>query len=212
MNSLMPKARTITKYVAPLLIVCLLGFATWAIQQYPDWVPDGGHALLNTTLENCADCDDLPTLMQADRTQKEWQEYFVNRESTKEDLSEEEKEKGAFAGLEEAQIKTLIDYLSVNFPRPEDEIPEESPESLSEVLPSDGQQIFANTCSGCHSIAVPLNADFSFEGWSNVMSRHTERIGFSDREQQTMVHYLANNMPVPDDELPEDLSETPPGY
>lgn len=201
------------KLLAPVMAL-VVGLVGWALaQDQYDWMPDGGQALLMTTLDHCADCDDLKTLMQVDRSQEEWKTYFTERASTREDLSEEEQQKGALAGLEEPKINTLTTYLSFNFPIPDEDIPDELPEDATEVLPPDGRDLTIDYCGSCHSLAVPVNQDKEYVAWWNVVSGGSHQgIELNETELETLAHYLANNMPVPKDQLPEELEELPPGY
>ena len=161
------------------------------------FLPDSGRDLLLKVVEHCKKCDDLATLATAKRTEGEWKDYLSSR--------------GALEGLSEKQVKELSTYMAINFP-----LKKETSGSVMKVdsLPKGGKEILLTNCLGCHSVAIVTLSEKPEAAWWNVLMRtdHApvlEKLG--EVEANTLIAYLANNMPVPAKDIPEGLRVPSPG-
>jgi len=182
--------------VAGLLMGVLLTISAFAEEQF-GFLPDSGAEILLKTLAACQKCDDLETLATAKRTEGKWKDYLSSR--------------GALERLSEKQVKELSTYMAINFPLKK----ETSGNPMkADSLPKGGKEILLTNCMGCHSVAIVALSEKPEAAWWNVLLRtdHApvlEKLG--KVEAETLITYLANNMPVPAKDIPEDLRVPPPG-
>lgn len=211
------------RIVVPLLIVAVLVAFALAQEEEEEWawVPAGGCTLLFEALEDCTTCDDIVSIVTSERTQEEWKEYFEGQESARENGDEdeegEETGKGALRGFTEQQINTLLDYLAINMPVAKDELPEDPAEIDCSVLPVEGKKLTLQYCLSCHPMSVVAYEDRDLDGWMVLLEGRThsqvlEANALTEKQIQELAHYLANNMPIPEEDIPEEHRGLPPGY
>lgn len=177
------------------------------------FVPKGGVLLLLEVKAKCGNCDDLATLVTVKRSADDWLKYFTGRQSTATGLSEAEKKKGALATFTDRQIKTLVTYLSINMPMPKDRVPKDPARAKWDtVLPVDGRKLTLDKCMGCHSLATTLLIEGDVPAWGVVMRKSDHANLVNAQELQELLHYLAINMPVPDDQIPDEFRKGGIGY
>lgn len=178
------------------------------------FVPKGGAQLLLEVKAKCGNCDDLAALVTAKRTADDWLKYFTGRTSTAAGLSEAEKKKGALAGFTDKQIKTLVTYLAINLPLAKDKVPADPARARWEnVLPVDGRKLTLDRCMGCHSLATTLLIEGDLNAWGVIMRKSDHvNLGMNAQQLQELLNYLAINMPVPDDQIPDEFRKGGIGY
>jgi len=207
------------RFIAPLLIVAVL--VVFALAQDEEdpwaWVPAGGCELMLDVVENCTDCDDLVTILTTDQDQEAWKAYFEGKAGSRTNETEEQVGEGAFAGLTEKQIQTLIDYAAINLPVDAEALPEDPAEITCEVLPTTGKLLTLQYCLSCHPISVPAYEERDYDGWMMLLDGRThkqvlEANDFTDAMTETMARWLANNTPIPEEDIPEEHRGLPPGY
>jgi mono/diheme cytochrome c family protein len=156
------------------------------------FLPDSGRDLLLKVVDDCKKCDDLASLATTKRTSEEWKAYFT--------------QKGVLGGLREKQVKELTAYLAINLPLPEGQVPK-NPKKL-DFLPKGGKELLMEHCMSCHTVAAPCLVERPEAGWENLLLRG-DHISISEKlkksEAKTLTSYLAINMPIPEEEIPEDL-------
>lgn len=149
-----------------------------------DFMPDGGReTLLHLAREGKLD---LRSVAVQTKTDRDW-----SRELEKSDPS-----------LSDVAIKTLAGYLAVNMPM--------TGEALNDplsALPPDGKELALNNCQSCHSLfSGYLTQERDVEGWRGTFkSPFHKEIAMSEKERETFARYSAINMPIPYDEVPEEL-------
>jgi hypothetical protein len=168
----------------------LAGFAL-AVETFK-FLPDSGRDLLLKVVEHCKKCDDLAALATAKMTSEEWKAYFAER--------------GGLGVLSEKQAKELTAYLAINLPLPEGQVPK-NPKKL-DFLPKGGKELLMEHCMSCHTVAAPCLVERPEAGWQNLLERG-DHISVLEKlkksEAKTLTSYLAINMPIPEEEIPEDL-------
>ena len=158
------------------------------------FLPDSGRDLLLKVLDHCKKCDDLDPASWATtkRTSEEWKAYFTP--------------KGVLGGLSEKQVKELTMYLAINLPLPEGQVPKNS--KKLDFLPKGGKELLMEHCMSCHTVAAPCLVERPEAGWENLLERGdhiTVLEKLKKSEAKTLTSYLAINMPIPEEEIPEDL-------
>ena len=158
------------------------------------FLPDSGRDLLLKVLDHCKQCDDLDpaSLATTKRTSEEWKAYFTP--------------KGVLGGLSEKQVKELTMYLAINLPLPEGQVPKNS--KKLDFLPKGGKELLMEHCMSCHTVAAPCLVERPEAGWENLLERGdhiTVLEKLKKSEAKTLTSYLAINMPIPEEEIPEDL-------
>ena len=84
---------------------------------------------------------------------------------------------------------------------------------MVDVLPKGGKQLLLENCAHCHSISIPALAEKTVIAWENHLTQkdHAAMPGsLKKSELNTLISYLAINMPVPEKEIPEELREPRP--
>jgi hypothetical protein len=187
--------------IAILAVICtVLLFGMVMAQGYYDWMPKGGCLLLVETLDRCADCDDIQAILKAKRTQEEWKAFFQGKQ-------------GAFAGLTEKQVKTLVAYLAVNMPVAGVNLPEDQKKIDCSALPLDGRIQTLESCTLCHPVGPALTQDKDIAGWRGLYGRtpHDE-VELSQKAIETLSYYLFINTPMAMEEIPEEHRVELPGF
>lgn len=114
-------------------------------------------------------------------------------------LSEEEwisSLRGAAEGLSDEAVETLASYLAINAP-----IPALGP------LPADGKDLAIANCQFCHSFFTGyLVHERDTEGWRAIFKSPFHReLPMTATERETFARYSAINMPVPYEDVPDEL-------
>lgn len=189
------------KILVPLAIIVAFLVSLAIAQEEYEFMPKGGSTLLLEVLDSSPTCDDIVSIVTAKRTQEEWEAYFTNQESALKDLTEE-------------QVKTLVAYLAINMPIPKEEIPEETEEiDWVTFLPSDGWLITLETCMNCHGLDAALIEERELIGWETLFGGHDHVIlPLTEQQWETLEYYLAINMPIPEEDIPEEMWGAPPSY
>jgi mono/diheme cytochrome c family protein len=182
--------------VAGILLGALLTISAFAEEQL-GFLPMSGREILLKVLGICQKCDVLATLAGAKKTEEEWKNYLSS--------------KGGLEGLNERQVKELITYMAFNFPLRN---PTSGSPMKADSLPKGGKEILLTNCLGCHSVSVVALSEKPEAAWWNVLMRtdHAPVLEKLDEvEAKTLIAYLAINMPVPAQDIPEDLRVPSPG-
>lgn len=159
-----------------------LAAASVAIAQSSfDFMPDGG----TQTLERLVASGALRTGDVAGRkaSEQEWQTIL----------------RGADPSLDDKGVRTLASYLAINMPM-------QAPAAAAD-WPADGKQLAIANCQFCHSFFTGyLVHDRDTEGWRAIFKSpfHME-LPMTPAERETFSRYSAINMPIPYDDVPEDL-------
>ena len=188
------------KILVPLAIVVAFFVSLAMAQDQFEFMPKGGSMLLLEVLDSSS-TDDIVSVVTAKRTQEEWEAYFTDQESALKDLTEKE-------------VKTLVAYLAINMPIPEEEIPKET-EKIDWVtfLPSDGWLLTLETCMNCHGLDAALIEERELVGWGTLFGGHDHVIlPLTKQQWATLEYYLAINMPIPEEDIPEEMWGAPPSY
>ena len=105
-------------------------------------------------------------------------------------------------------VETLASYLAVNMPLPADAVMAAATlEQLGAAFPPDGKELAIANCQFCHSFFTGYLAhDRDAEGWRGVFKPpyHSE-LPMSARERETFSLYSATNLPIPYQDVPEEL-------
>ena len=209
--------KTLIVVASMAIIAALVGYAL--AQDQWDWVPAGGATLLVDTIKNCTNCDDIVTMLTSPKIQTgEWKAYFESKDSTRtNDQAKEQVGVGALKGLTQRQINTLLDYLVINMPVDKAKLPQDPAKIDTSVLPIEGKQLLLEFCMACHPISVQVTEDRDLDGWTMILtdSTHvqvTQANNVTDQQVQELIHYLADNMPLPIDQIPPEYQQRPPGY
>jgi hypothetical protein len=192
------KARTVSIFVVMGL---MLFFGTViAGGGHFDWFPKGGCMLLLEAMENCDGWTELETIMKSKKSEEEWKAYFQSK-------------KGALEGMTEKEVKTLAAYLAYNAPAKKIKVPKNPKKMKCSKLPQSGRILMLEKCSLCHPIGPPLKEDRDVEGWRSAYSFPPHpQLQLSNTELETLIRFLAYNMPLPDEVIPEELKAELPGY
>lgn len=211
------RSRRTTRWAILLLLAAAAALALGGLARASDdklaFVPKGGAQLLLEAKAKCANCDDLTTLVTVKRSADDWLKYFTGKQSTAPGLSETEKRKGALATFTDKQIKTLVTYLSINMPMAKDRLPKDPARARWEtVLPVDGRKLTLDKCMGCHSLATTLLIEGNLNAWAVIMRKSDHANLVNAQELQELLNYLTINMPVPDDQIPDEFRKGGIGY
>ena len=98
-------------------------------------------------------------------------------------------------------VATLASYLALNMPLAI------TSEVTADLLPADGKQLAIDNCQFCHSFFTGyLVQARDTEGWRAIFKSpfHSE-LPMSPVERETFARYSAINLPIPVDEVPEEL-------
>lgn len=175
-------------------------FSAPLLAKYYEWLPKGGTLLLEKVIKNYNGWEDLKTLLNSKKTEDEWILYFQSKP-------------GALKDLTDKEVKTLASYLAYNIPNKKVKIPKNIKKFKFSKMPIDGQNLLLTKCSLCHPIGPPLMQDREVEGWRSAyhLPPHPQ-LKLPQHELETLIHYLAYNLPLPIDVIPEELQAELPGY
>lgn len=211
----MLSAKKVRRFLVPAFLggAALLVSLALAGPDAFEFMPKGGREMLLEVVGRCANCDDIVTIVTTRRTQEEWLKYFTGRQSSLKNLADEKK-KGALATLAERQMSTLVSYLAINTPIPKEKLPKDTKKvDWLSFLPPDGRQLTLEKCMGCHSIGVTVLNAADMRGWAMILRKSDHAvIKLTERETETLKSYLAVNMPVPEEEVPEELRKSGGAY
>jgi len=188
--------KTITFW--PLIPILFLFFKFAAAQgDVFEFIPSGGKSLLLQVLQNDIPHKEILPIVSAKKTQEEWRKYLRRKSETI----------AALADITETQLDTLATYLSFNMPLPKDVLAKDiNSIEWSKVLPPDGRQLALNNCQFCHIITVVVTQGKEATGWIGLLGTPSHVVvEISEQEKETLSHYLAINMPVPEEDIPEEL-------
>lgn len=171
-------------------LVLLLAMSSGRAQDPFSFMPLSGPELLTQVLSECGDCTDIATLAGEEGTPEEWLERFTKI--------------GALDGLTEDQVTMLVNYLAINFPNGATD---------TSSLPRGGRSMTILNCQLCHSIAVPMTQERTLDRWSQhrYMAPH-DTLSLTDKEWETLAHYLTVSAPLPLEAIPEQLRRGAGGY
>lgn len=163
-----------------------------------DFMPKGGSKLLVDVLNRSKGVD-LKFILNGKMTKGKWKEYLQG--------------KGGLAGLNQKQVDTLINYLTINMPAPKVKIPSDIKKLKFNDLPNDGQEILLESCTLCHPLGPVLSESRDAKGWESVYytNPHPET-KLSKQALDELCTYLGINMPIPDKDIPAELKGKLPGY
>jgi len=66
---------------------------------------------------------------------------------------------------------------------------------------------------GCHSLATAIRISGDLNAWSMILRKSDHvNLGMNTQQLQELMHYLAINMPVPEDEIPDEFRKGGSGY
>jgi len=210
--------KTLIVIASIVILGGLFGYVLADDQSQWNWVPSGGATLLLDTVKNCTNCDDIVTILTSQKTHDDWKAYFEGKDSTRtNDDSKKQVGVGAFKGLTQSQINTILDYATINLPVDKSKLPSDPAKIDTSVLPMQGKDLLLAYCMSCHSIAVPVTEVRDLPGWTaiitdSVHSGATKANSLTDQQVQELIHYLSDNMPVPTDQIPPEYQQRPPGY
>ncbi len=175
-------------------------FSAPLLAKYYEWLPKGGTLLLEKVIKNYDGWKDLKTILKIKKAEDEWILYFQSKP-------------GALKDITEKEVKTLASYLAYNIPNKKIKIPKKIKKFKFSKMPIDGQNLLLTKCSLCHPIGPPLMEDREVEGWRSgyYLPPHPQ-LKLPQHELETLIHYLAYNMPLPIDVIPEELQAELPGY
>ncbi|MGM0421114.1 MAG: hypothetical protein ACQEQG_08945 [Bacillota bacterium] len=206
----MRKKTIISLFILFLVIVVTVNIITSADDF--EFVPDGGDTIFQEVVEEYDLSDSLVEILSWEKDYEGWREYFENQsvdgtnilEALEEDVEELE-----YLG-KDRRAETLLRYLQVNFPIPE----EDRDEDISEVnLPPSGREYVLDECGVCHGMGITFTRDYDFNRWRVLLNSRDHQKLVSDNEQKEyeMAYYLSINEPIPD-LVPESWLESLPGY
>jgi hypothetical protein len=191
MRSNRPTARAAVVALGALLISGL-----WAQEYDPifNFIPSGGRSLLAEVLDSKPPVADVRALLTSKRTREEWVADLKARTNTI----------PALKALDERELLTLADYLSLNTPLPS--APADMGKANWKHLLPRGRDLALEYCQSCHIITVTVTQDRSREHWLGTMSKpsHVE-IKLSRKQREALASYLVLNAGIPIDQVPEDL-------
>ena len=147
-----------------------LGFA--AVQQNAT-LPEGeGKKILESS---CTACHGLDALDKFKGTYKsnQWKDLIVNM-------------KAYGAQVSDAQVTTLVDYLTKNF----------GPKDAAASAPSDdaGKSILETACSTCHGIDIVQRLQLNKEAWTDIVRNMIGNgAAVTDEQIPVLVDYLTKN-------------------
>jgi len=169
--------------------LCLLAGSLLAQPGF-DFMPDGGR---QTVMQVFGDSvADLATVASGQHEAGEWRRIVAEKSPD----------------LDEKALETIASYLAVNMPLPADTVmAAATPEQLGAAFPPDGKELAIANCQFCHSFFTGYLAhDRDAEGWRGVFKPpyHSE-LPMSARERETFSLYSATNLPIPYQDVPEEL-------
>lgn len=172
----------------------LLGLLPALSQLDYDFMPKGGKTLLLELLGKAPDAKDLRQIVEARRSDAEWQSAMAARAKS----------------MSEREQRTLANYLAVNMPMaaPDSVVAKAAkPDELFAALPRDGRDLAWNECQSCHSLfSSHLTQDRSVQAWLNMFESPFHRgIKMSPKEREEFARYSTINMPMKIDDVPPDL-------
>ena len=181
----------------------------WAADDFP-WLPRGGCQNLVEVLNTCIGCDPK-TVLTSQMTQDQWRDYFVKKQTSLKNATAEQKKRGALAGLSSNQATDLTAYLAYNMPIKK--LPSDLKKIDCKDLPLDGRRYLLEKCSLCHPIGPVLTQERDVAAWKSAYAfpPHPE-LKLTEVELNTLIYYLANNMPIPREKIPKELQAELPGY
>lgn len=177
------------------------------------WLPKGECQNLLGMLASCSNCDPITSLATMKKSQEEWRTYFTQKKSNRKNLTPDQQKMGALAGYSKRQSDALTYYLSLNMPVAKGKLPSDPKKVNCSVLPLDGRTYLLEKCSLCHPIGPILTQQRDMSGWRSAYAfpPHPE-LKLTKVELETLVNYLANNMPLPLEVIPKELQAELPGY
>ncbi|RKX79807.1 MAG: hypothetical protein DRP87_01610 [Spirochaetes bacterium] len=180
-----------------ITIIIVLAVIGVLFAQGYDFMPKGGSDILLEVLDKCKNCDDIKNIVTTKRTQDEWKKYFSD--------------KGALSGLSDKEVTTLVNYLAINMPIPQNKLPRRYNVN---TLPPSGRLIAEERCTLCHPINVAMLERRTYVAWYNLLVHSGDHniIEHTEQEWDTLAHYLTANAPIPKESLPPELRELPPSY
>lgn len=161
------------------------------------FVPVGGRTLLLRVVASTPARADLLGLVSAKKNAAEWKTVLKGQTQAMR----------ALGGMTESQLATLASYLSLVAPIKEGNIPRGlDPSAWSKVLPPDGRDLVLNKCQLCHIITVVITQEKDARGWRGLLQtpNHTGIIA-AEAQREMLGQYLAINMPIPLEQIPEAL-------
>lgn len=161
------------------------------------FIPPGGKSILLEVIDSQPPRDEILAIVTGRRTQQEWQVYLTRKADTIRTL----------ADLTEKELKTLASYLAFNMPVAPGQLQQDL-EAIDwkKILPPDGRDIALNNCQFCHIITVSVTQEKAPIGWRGLLGTPSHVvIEISEHEKETLSHYYAINMPIPEEEVPEEL-------
>lgn len=169
--------------------LCLLAGSLLAQPEF-DFMPDGGRQTVVQIFGGSV--ADLAAVASAQHDAAGWQRIVAEKAPD----------------LDEKALETLASYLAVNTPLPADTVKAAATAGeLGAAFPPDGKELAIANCQFCHSFFTGYLAhDRDAEGWRGVFKPpyHSE-LPMSARERETFSLYSAINMPIPYQDVPEEL-------
>jgi mono/diheme cytochrome c family protein len=155
------------------------------------FIPVGGRSLLSDVLGSKPPADQARAVLSGKHTRDEWIA----------DLKGRAKAMPALQQLDEKQLLTLADYLSVNMP-----LAAVPADPARATLPLDGRDFALEKCQGCHIITVVVTQARSKEAWLGTMHKPSHiRIKLTEDQRAALASYLVINAGIPIDQVPEEL-------
>ena len=151
-------------------------------------MPDGGRNRLIPTLGSPALLEET---LSARRTEAEWAAYLAETDPL----------------LAPEAAETLASYLAVNMPLAAERRAAVLASRAAADLPPDGKDLAIANCQFCHSFFTGYLAhERDVAGWRSVFKApfHAE-LPMTEAERETFARYSAINMPIPFEDVPEDL-------
>lgn len=178
--------------ILAMLCASLLGLSPALGQEYFDFMPEGGKALLIQLLGHPLDTAELRQIAKARRGEEEWKDALAARTGA----------------MSEKQLQTLVGYLVVNMPLAEETLETaEKKDDVTAALPPDGRELAWNQCQFCHSLFTSyLVHERGVQGWLSTFETPFHReIKMIEKERETFARYSAINMPMRIEDVPEEL-------
>jgi len=161
------------------------------------FVPAGGKTLLLGVIASTPARADVLALVSAKKNAADWKTF----------LKDKARAIPVLGRMTESQLTTLASYLSLAAPIKESMIPKglDHP-AWSQVLPPDGRDLVLNKCQVCHIITVAVTQEKDVRGWRGLLQTPNHKgVIAAEAEQEMLGQYLAINMPIPVEQIPEAL-------
>lgn len=204
----MKAAKTASIFILILFIV-IVGVFISSADDF-DFIPPGGDTIFKQVVNEYELSDSISEILSWDLEYEEWLEYFEKQQVNDNNILEalaEETEELEYLGVER-KAETLLWYLTVNLPLPEEDISDD----INEVnLPKSGRELVLSECGVCHGMGVNFTRDYDFKRWRVLLNSRDHRGLVNEQEEYEMAHYLEINEPIPD-LVPESWLESLPGY